>query len=735
MTKMKSRFNKIGIVTIIFMICYSVAIGQGNLIKEGDEYFKREKYAIALNFYDRVKDADSDKDLLFRRAICNFKTNNINTSKGQLTLAFKKGYENDDIYYYMAKTHHATGDYEIASKFYKTYLNRIKKDKNQREQIIRSIKQCAYGVNHKYNNEIAYVENLGEVVNTVYDDINPMQSKNNPNKYYYSSNKAGSTGGLRNEKGRRDEFYGDYFYDMYTTELVNGQWQYPTSIDDLINTSRHEIMLDLNKNGKEIYFLRGANTMSSTIVKDSFRLDNEVDINTIAVKSPVLGELGDVYLRVFNDSTYLFSSNRKGGYGGYDLYIAIKRQEVWLDPINLGPEINSPFNEITPFISGDGKTISFSSDRNESFGGYDIFSSTFMVEGAFWSKATNLGLPINSPGDDLYYTLSADGNTAMFSSDRIEGYGENDLYVAYLKEQDKSQLIFSRSIPFIDILEYQSYEDTTKVVGELLTTEDIKIDNSELAVEVEIERPPRSISIGPLLFGDDDNLFVPKNNIIMNDLIDLMTIYPEISIQLTSHSIKEGLKEFDLYFSIKRAEKLQDHFASKGIDRDRVLLRGCGSNYPFVKEINGDQITNIAKQINRRIDIDILDIGDLPIYVSKETPTVVDYLKDNKFQVFTTLMEGISFRVKVAKVKQMYKNDVVRDYEDVIIDKEGDSYIYSVGLYSDFFSALEAKKQLANNEFTPVIRVYYNGEWMIEKQIQEMAQDNIELQRFIDYRN
>lgn len=730
----KNKVLKALFTLIITSLC-TILMGQGNLKKEGEEYFKNEKYAIALNFFDRVKDADEDIDMLFRRAICNYHINKVSESKGQLTQAYNKGYREADIYYYMAKTQHATGDYAMAVKFYKRYLNKIKKDKKLREEVIRSIKQCAYGINNQFNNELAFVENLGDVINTVHDDLNPLQSRSNSNKYYFSSGRSGASGGLRNNKGLRDEFYGTYFYDIYSTEIVNGSWEYPKSVDDLLNTSNHELMLDLNRNGSELYFLRTRDLQIGSIVKETFGQVDTLDVTSETVVSPVVGELGDVYLRVFNDSTFIFASNRVGGYGGYDLYMTIRRDNEWSDAINLGPEINGPFNEIAPFITNDGKSIYFSSDRLDSYGGYDIFSSAYTVEGSFWSNATNLGMPINSPGNDTYYTISADGNTAMLSSDRKSGFGGYDIYIAYLKDQNKSQLIASRSIPFVDYLEYEAIVDSSSMLVEAQELVDSQVNVNKEVDDIKVNRAERAISISPLFYGDDDNLFQPKNNIVINDLIDLMRIYPEVSVQFTSHSIREGLKEFDLYFSIKRAEKMQEYFGSKGIDKNRIKLRGAGSSYPLVKEISAGQSTNIAKTINRRLDVDILGIGELPITVVRDNPVVVDYLQDNKFKIFETLMDGVSFRVKIAQVKQLYKNDILADFEDVMIDQEGEFYVYTVGLYSDFFSALRVKNQLANKDFNPKIRAYYNGIWMTELEIQEKAQDNVELQRYIDNRN
>src|SRR5581483_9872139 len=126
--------------------------------------------------------------------------------------------------------------------------------------------------------------------------------------------------------------------------------------------------------------------------------------------------------------TVYFSSSRAGGQGGKDLYrINLSDSGKWSQPINLGPAINTEYDEDSPFIHADDSTMFFSSKGHNTMGGYDVFVAKYDTGGQ-WGKVQNLGYPVNTPDDDLNFNLSADGKRAYYSSIQKGGYGENDIY-------------------------------------------------------------------------------------------------------------------------------------------------------------------------------------------------------------------------------------------------------------------------------------------------------------------
>ncbi|MCE2743343.1 MAG: hypothetical protein LW701_07235 [Fluviicola sp.] len=123
-----------------------------------------------------------------------------------------------------------------------------------------------------------------------------------------------------------------------------------------------------------------------------------------------------------------FVSDRPGGLGGRDIYRVVKMPDgSWSLPQNLGPNINTSSDEDSPFIASDNKTLYYSSNGPKSMGGFDIFV-TIRDEDNVWGDPLNLGYPINSTGDDIFYTTTIDGLKGYMTSFRKNGFGEKDIY-------------------------------------------------------------------------------------------------------------------------------------------------------------------------------------------------------------------------------------------------------------------------------------------------------------------
>ena len=141
----------------------------------------------------------------------------------------------------------------------------------------------------------------------------------------------------------------------------------------------------------------------------------------------------------FNGNALYFASNRPGGLGGFDLYVSYFQEGKWSNPENLGPEINTAGNEITPFF--DGETLYFASDYHFGLGGYDNFSST--VQDGRWTASVNMGKGINSPSDDYYLTPDLTDGTIYFSSNRLGGTGKDDIYIAHKLMKQEPALAYA----------------------------------------------------------------------------------------------------------------------------------------------------------------------------------------------------------------------------------------------------------------------------------------------------
>ncbi len=726
------------IVVLVLMGLSSLLHSQKSIKNDADKFFEKGKYFEALKLYNIYDKVSTNKEALKRRAISNYHCHKLDACSLDLDRLSFLNVKDRELDYYRALLLYDLHDFKNAAIALKGLLKK-EENKSRRQDIIQKIKNCGYGLDHAYDEQIAFVENLGDVVNSRYDELNAIQSPNFDDKFYFSSNREGSMGGMRDERGLKDDLYGNYALDILACQSYNGIWEQPSALDPLLNSPKNDLLMDFNSDGSVMLFKKTLSDLSTgSILVDTFKVDRDPSEFSKPYISPVVGELGDGYIKMFNDSTLIFSSKRKGGFGGYDLYVVGYRDGEWTVPFNLGPNVNSSADEVSPFVSNDGRTLFFSSNRNEGYGGFDVYTTLLSGERPTWEPVQNIGRPINSSADDVYYKLSNNGMTATFSSNRKSGFGGYDLYIAYLTAQNMSQLAYSpRFMFFEERLEkyYETILANPEVTQEEAIEEVAVLDETKTENEEE-ELSKRDVIIGPLFYGDDDNVLTTQNQIKIKALKDLMVIYPDLKIRLISHSISEGLANYDLYFSIKRVEKVREELVSSGIDERRIQLIACGPNYPLVKnELAGKKI-NLADKLNRRIDIKLLNAEELNIEVTEEEPVVADYLRDSKSDLFYTQLEGLSYRVEVARVRQMFQNSIVANTNDVIIEEEDGDYVYTVGMLSDFESVKRTKNLLGKKRLLDTqISAYIDGIRLEENELPGKLEDYPDLAKFIEFLN
>ncbi len=709
---------------------------------QAEKYFKAGKYREALDLYKQLK---SSKENLLYKGIAAYHVGETDLSLRSLIDSYGSGNRDERLYVYMADNYLSQGNYEEATNFYKNYLQYVDRDSPERNETIHKIKRCGFAKDYKYVDQKAFVENLGESVNTIYDELSALQSPANPNKYYFSSNRNGSTGGLRSADGTKDDIYGSYSADMYAIETSGGNWNSVSSIDPVLNTPRHDIIQDFSKGGEILYYLKTSDFKKGSILTDTFRSNREEVIFPSVMQCPMVGDLGDRDIRVFDDNTYLFSSMRKGGYGGYDLYILTKEDGVWSEPINLGPEINSSFDEITPYLTKNGSKLYFSSNRINSMGGFDVYETNFGLETGTWSQPTNLGLPINSPRDDVYFRLAADGLSGIMSSNRIESLGGHDLFMVYFKNQVQDQMNLSYTVPYLKVRERKILEAAEKEEAIAAAQEAIS-DSTVVFVEPVVEEvvkakekkdysgvQKREVVLAPLLYGSSENITNPQNLSQLNKVIETLKIFPEATLEITGHAVKEGLPEFDLYFSIKRAEKAADYLNQNGISSDRIFLRGVGTQYSMVLPSS----VVLSNKYNRRLDLKIVAPVEVPLRIIYDNPSIPDQSKDQSIRKFSSFQTGLNYKISLTATKQMYKDPIIRQESDIMIDKEigNDNYQYTLGIYDTYSQARAAKSRLTNNsKFTNVtIEPYINGRVVQRNRIALYQPQYADIANFIRY--
>ncbi len=444
-------------VFFLLLICW---VGSSNLAlsqkKEGDKYFDKSQYAEALKFYNQYPKIAKRDETLIRRAICHYHLGNASKCLFDLNLAERLGNQSEELFKYRALTFHALSKYEEAAEIYKKQLTLLKKDAPERQVLVEKIKQCGYARNFILKPAIGVANNLGDQINTVWDEERLVESVNFPSKIYFTSDRPVShKEELVNDARKEESFLKTQ--DIYTSTFNQPVWSSVEIFDLLINSDKNEKLLDFSNNGKVVFFQSGSTAKDLWLLTNTITEENN-EVRPSRFHSPISLIRGDRDLRVVNDSILVFSSKELSGFGGYDLYYMTRNAlGSWSEPINFGPEINTSANELSPFLSRNAKKLYFSSDRVYGLGGYDVFSSDY--DGQYWSYPSNMGAGVNSSMDDFDFVLSRLGNKAYLSSNRIGGNGGFDIYQLDFIEQEINNLSTIVDLSFFQFENDQSIDD------------------------------------------------------------------------------------------------------------------------------------------------------------------------------------------------------------------------------------------------------------------------------------
>jgi outer membrane protein OmpA-like peptidoglycan-associated protein len=308
----------------------------------------------------------------------------------------------------------------------------------------RLISYCDNGLKAWAHPSRARIRNLGKNVNSAYPDYAPVVTADE-SRLLFTSKRPGSTGGRKDENGY-------YYEDIYQSKNLSAhKWSATGKYDSSflapkfgpfrfffgraenvseINTNDHDGSIAISPTDNDLFIFRYGDIWkagwSGTRWEKPKKLHKGVDARSSVEPSLCFSP---------DEKTLYFISDRKGGFGGKDIWMSRKNADgTWGNPENLGPRINTALNEDAPFVTRDGKQLFFSSEGHNSMGGFDVFKSAVAPDGS-WSAPENLGAPINNGGDDIFYTPDESGNFAYYSSLNRYDEGDLDLYsVMYYPE-------------------------------------------------------------------------------------------------------------------------------------------------------------------------------------------------------------------------------------------------------------------------------------------------------------
>jgi outer membrane protein OmpA-like peptidoglycan-associated protein len=330
-----------------------------------------------------------------------------------------------DILYFLGQAYHYSEKFDSAILFYdrhnRVLARSLNFDKSVKiNEVNRKIFECRNAVIYKANPVMVTIVDLDDKINSEYPDYAPTISEDE-SIMVYTTRRPGEN---MNERVAIDH---EYYEEIFYSEKINGVWQPAKNAGVPINTNYHNASVNISPDGKEMIVYHDTNGgdlfVSNRKADGSWSTPNTMEgINTEFLESSAtLTEDG---------KTIYFTSNRPGGYGGTDIYRCEldKSGNRWINITNLGPLVNTELDEEGVFISANGLHLYYSSNGLAGMGDLDIYRSTYDKEKQEWSEPVNLGYPINSVENDIYFVLTADEKFAYMSSLREENIGEQDIY-------------------------------------------------------------------------------------------------------------------------------------------------------------------------------------------------------------------------------------------------------------------------------------------------------------------
>jgi outer membrane protein OmpA-like peptidoglycan-associated protein len=526
------------------------------------------------------------------------------------------------------------GEVELSQAQYQNALQHIQKyltfpsippkDKSRAEKLL---KDCLFSINALSHPVPFNPVNVGLAINSTADEYSPVVTADEKTIIFTRQINA-------NE-------------DFYHSAKTDSIWQKATYLSSRINTPNfNEGSQAISPDGKYLFFT-GCNRpdgMGRCDIYISQKRGDDWD-RPFNLGSPLNTPGWESQPSISADGgTLYFVSNRPGGYGGYDIWKSKLGAKGWGAPENLGPTINTVYNEQSPFIHPDDSTLYFCSDGWPGMGGHDLFVSRLNNTNK-WQEPENLGYPINSNGNETGLSLTANGEYAFFSSNKLEGFGGFDIYsfkmpsglrprpVTYVKGfvfDAKTKNPLEAAVEIVTLLDskpvYQNYSSAT--AGDFLATltsdrnyglniskKDYLFYSENFSLVGYKSDKPFNIQVllQPIEIGNKvvlRNIFFDTNKYDLKaesrselqELVNFLAFNPSIKIEISGHTDNVGNDELNQTLSENRAKAVYQFLISSKVDTERLQFKGYGKAQPIAPNDNED-----GRSRNRRTEFKIID--------------------------------------------------------------------------------------------------------------------------------
>lgn len=652
--------RSLGYFFILILFLFGIGGCRSAKLSDADDALERGEYFDAQAIYRKVYNKMTKKEerpargeVAFKMGKCYEKLNMaVNASKA-FQNALRYEYPDSTIFLHLGRALQGEGKYKQAVEAYEKYLSYAPENRLAEEGIA----GCRLAIAQKEKPKTRYVVKNAKIFNTKRSDFSPMYLDKSLDQIYFTSTSEKATGEKRSEiTGMKN---GDIYF---SKKNERGQWQLPQPVEGELNTDADEGVISFSPDGQTMYLTRARRSeTSSTSVEIYTSRRTDATWSTpqkFEITSDSLSAVG--HPAVSADGKYLyFCSDMPGGYGGLDIW-RIDLNERGGALHNMGEQINTPGNEMFPYSRTD-SLLYFASDGHPGFGGLDIFKAKLNSTGDYWS-IENMGLPLNSTGDDFGITFG-NGENGYFSSNRGDARGRDHIYSFELPDihitisgwvLDKDEEPVANAVIRIvgddgsnqkqvarddgsfkfNLDRGVRYVMKAGAPGYLSLKQEFVSDDAEEDADYAIDFFLAAINkpqvVENIFYDFDKATLRPESKTALDEMAQMLRDNPHVTIELAAHTDRKGSEEYNMRLSERRAKSVIDYLIAAGIDPQRLSPKGYGESVPktVTKRINreypqfpeGTVLTEdfistlapedqeAADQINRRTEFQVLSL-------------------------------------------------------------------------------------------------------------------------------
>ncbi|NOY50257.1 MAG: OmpA family protein [Chlorobi bacterium] len=658
------------VISFLLALLPSLMFAQRNPAKSADDAFDALQYSIAIDKYKKAytkikKNKEEKNRITSQLAECYRLTSNYKRAEISYKQLIRRGWDkkNPDVLLRYAEMLKINGKYDESIVQYHAYADKVPDDPRGKEGA-ESAALVAEWVANPSKYEVSNVKKI----NSRESDFAAAFTSANYNEIAFGSTRDGATGKLT------DDWTGQNFSDIFVAKLDRkNEWSAPVLFDksETVNTKANEGTPAFSSDFKTLYFTRCPNDIQKKsgcqIYKSrrsgrNWQQPEMVEINGIDTMStighPTLSE---------NELIIYFSADRKGGFGGKDIWVAMResKKEAFGRPLNIGDVVNTKGDEMFPFLRND-TTLYFASDGHGGMGGLDIFMTTVDTSGK-WGKPVNLKYPINSSFDDFAIIFHPEEEYGYLSSNRKGSRGKEDIYyfieppllftisgtvtddrTLFAVENANVQLVGSSGLSVTTITNPEGYFSFGKSQVKPNTTYDIIVSKPNYlnnkgtitTVGVEFSKdfekniviqpiPAEPVVLPDILYDLAKWDLKPQYQDSLQGLIQTLRDNPNLVIELASHTDFRDSYERNDILSQRRAQSVVDYLIIRGIEPARLVAKGYGERVPrilkktvsrngvtfeegteltedFINSLSTEKEKELAHQLNRRTEFRVL---------------------------------------------------------------------------------------------------------------------------------